>query len=70
MSAASRLASGLRSLVTWQVKPLPAPEPAYGAPREAVGLFNSLSLDRQKAVLRYCGEQDHGDESFRRKVAQ
>lgn len=62
MSTASRLATGLRNLVTWQAKPLP--EPVYGVPREPVGLFNSLSVDRQKAILRFNGVQDHGDPAF------
>ena len=67
MSAASRLASGFRSLVTWSVKPPSEPEPVYGTPREPLGLFNSLSPDRQKAVLRFSGSQDHGSDEFRRK---
>lgn len=70
MSAVSRLADGLKSLATWHAKPLPEPEPVYGAPRAPTGLFNSLSVERQKAVLRFNGPQDHGDPDFYRDGAR
>lgn len=70
MKTASRLANRLRNLVTWHAKVLPEPEPVYGAPRAPTGLFNSLSVERQKAVLRFNGPQDHGDPAFRHDGAR
>lgn len=46
------------------------PLQAGGAPRAPTGLFNSLSVERQRAVLHFNGPQDHGDPAFRRKAAR
>ncbi len=67
MSAASRAMAGFRSFVQWHDKPLSEPEPVYGTPREPVGIFGTLSPEKQKAVLGYRGPQDHGDAAFLRK---
>lgn len=68
MNAVSRLAARFKDFVHLNAKPLSEPEPVYGSPREPVGLFSSLSVERQKAVLRFNEPQDHGDPAFRRNA--
>lgn len=34
------------------------------------GFFESLTPDQQKAALAYRGEENHGDEAFKRDIAK
>lgn len=43
-----------------QDKPLVAPEPAYGKPRQMTGFLATLSPENQKKALEYTGPDNFG----------
>lgn len=54
------------SQVTMQAKPTPEPEPVRPPARPVTGFFAMLSDEQLKATLAYCGDDNHGDDEFRR----
>lgn len=45
---------------------LAEPEPTYGKPRPAVGFFASLTPEQKAFALAYRGDENHGDDDYRR----
>jgi hypothetical protein len=59
----------LSSRVRLADKPLPESEAAYSEGRPMTGLWAQLTPEQQKRAMEYRGEESHGSDEFRRRVA-